>query len=292
MQQGADPRTEATEATGNSGAMGIGTSEFPTIEPCAHQGRSAITLALDIRMRLQRTEQLEKVYAVQIQNANILLTLFAGYQVADDNKIPRALPIQEAVVETWERIMLDEAHSDMRLQVTDIEGVTVLGQVRTHSIVLRNVSPVLRAALELPMMESRPPKIINVPGATVEAVQELLNVVYTGCYKSEKPSVSSLLIMLDVAHRWSVDHVVVILEGALTKLVSLNDLEALTEAAELKGLSSLREACAEFVRTSLEVKERISSPNGSGFGLIADRALRRALVDSGPDPKRRKRVPV
>jgi len=291
LAQGADPRLEAPSATAPGWTLG-GDAQFPKLQAIAHRGHSAITLTLAIRNEMTQNQANRTAYTNNIQGASAMLKLFANFRpkTPDDTKVY----VDEGCVDNWERILQDSSQADVELQVTDASGNNVSGRVRAHSIVLENASAVLRATLTSGMCESQIPKVVKVPGTSVEAVQELMCILYTGCFRSpEEPSVCSLLNMLDVAHRWSADHLVKVIECSLIRRLSLEELGPLAEAAELKQLPCLKNACLRFAHdTASEVKEQLA---GDHLSPAAKRLLGAAFgagYSEDPARKRRRRPAV
>lgn len=291
LAQGADPRLEAPSAMAPGWTLG-GDAQFPKLQAIAHRGHSAITLTLAIRNEMTQNQANRTAYTNNIQGANAMLKLFSTFRTraADDSSVR----VDEGVVDHWDRILLDTKHADVEFQITDASGEEVIGRVRAHSLILENASNVLRATLTGGMCEAQIPKVVKVPGASVEAVQELMCILYTGCFRGqEEPSVSSLLNMLDVAHRWSADHLVTMIEINLMRRMSLEELGALAEAAEMKQLAGLRNACMRFAQdNSKEVKDQLA---GEQLSQAAKRLLGPAFGGSyseEPERKRRRRLCV
>ncbi|CAE7649800.1 unnamed protein product, partial [Symbiodinium necroappetens] len=107
------------------------------------------------------------------------------------------------------------------------------GVVYAHSLVLKAVSPVLKALLSSPMLEGAT-GVIQVEGVSVASVHLLLQLLYTGTTPDSDHDPSVLLGTLDLAHRWQAAHVVDIVEGALVKKIKLENLGAFCETALLK----------------------------------------------------------
>lgn len=190
QEQGADPRRTAPSACGHSGGWGNSTDEFPLVPRVPHMGKSAITLVLGLLTVLERISIYEHKgkYREQLFAAKQLLQIFSQFRAGVPTK-----PVADGAVEMWEGIRGDLDRADVELHVVEHEGhdaradheealpgdVAGGGRVMAHSLVLCQASAVLRASLASGMQEGQT-RVILVPGATVEAVQQLLSVIYLG----------------------------------------------------------------------------------------------------------------
>ncbi|CAE7906910.1 bath-42 [Symbiodinium microadriaticum] len=160
------------------------------------------------------------------------------------------------------------------------------GVVYAHSLVLKAVSPVLKALLSSPMLEGAT-GVIQVEGVGVASVHLLLQLLYTGTTPDADHDPSVLLGTLDLAHRWQAAHVVDIVEGALVKKIKLENLGAFCETALLKGLPTLRNACKRFAQSSTEAANVSRILQSKDFPQCA----RDELSAPKPPQKRRRRHP-
>jgi len=248
LGQGADPRKEC-EAVGQTGGWGDDKT-WPKLQTIALVGHSAISLAFAFLTELHKHE---KKYEAQIKNANHVLKLIAAHAVPSESS---KISIHEAVVDTWESILVNQRCCDVELQVAGGSraskapgGAGDGGTLKAHAAVLRAASRVLDATLASPMQEGRT-GVVRVEGASIDSVRLCLHLIYTGTTASaELPEPTVLLEALDIAHRWQIGHVVSMLEKQLVRLVSPETLLPIYEAALLKDMGPLRVACKAFAAT-------------------------------------------
>ena len=195
--------------------------------------------------------------------------------------------VDEGVVQMWESVFADNATHDVTFVC---EG----GSVGAHALVLSNASPVLRAMLSSGFREGSERRV-NVADAPPRAIGLFLELLYTGGSTEEitndgssAVSVADALVALDVAHRWQVSGVVNMLDRGLVPLVRRRTFVQLAEAAILKSLPSLTNACVRFAQRneeavdSLERKDELST---AVLNLIG----RHVAADGLPAAKRKRR---
>ena len=90
------------------------------------------------------------------------------------------------------------------------------GHVIAHDLPLIAASPVLKAMLESPVMGAQT-KRIAVKDASSEGVSLFLDILYTTATRSN-PDHKTMLVALDVAHRWQVHSVVRMLTETLREM--------------------------------------------------------------------------
>ena len=118
------------------------------------------------------------------------------------------------------------------------------GEVTAHDQILVLASPVLKAMLETAMKEGTSRRI-QVKDSSSSGISLFLDLLYTSSTR-EDPDHNTMLVALDLAHRWNVHGVVQTLCVALRDMIDAESFVAIAEAAALKGLQSLERACASF----------------------------------------------
>ncbi|CAE7821566.1 unnamed protein product [Symbiodinium sp. CCMP2592] len=247
-------------------------------------GHSALSLVFAIRRACNKHDG---PYEKQIANANTVLKILAEFQVsATDVSVP------EATADMWETVLRDKEAADVKISVVEKQlpedevFVSTAGTVYAHSLVLKAVSPVLKALLSSPMLEGAT-GTIQVEGVGMASVHLLLQLLYTGTTPDADHDPNVLLGTLDLAHRWQAAHVVDIVEGALVKKIKLENLGAFCETALLKGLPTLRNACKRFAQSSTEAANLSRILQSKDFPQCA----RDELSAPKPPQKRRRRHP-
>lgn len=246
LAQGADPRKPASKASGSS--CGWSGDSFPLVNKVVHANHSAITLTYAILALIES----HKEYKAQVTNARKLVEVFADFE--PEQQTPKIL-VPEASVDLWEAFWLSDRFKDIELHVTDpASGSAQPVVIRAHSPYLRTASRVLDAILSTPMTESKS-GVIAVRDVSVASVKLCLQLIYTGLFSDEENQASVLLGAVDIAHRWQVGHVVDSLEQALIRAISDSTIEAIFEAAFLKGLTKLTAACKSYAASSNKARD-------------------------------------
>ena len=101
-------------------------------------------------------------------------------------------------------------------------------------------------------------KRIPVKDSSGSGVRLLVDMLYTSSTRDD-PDYKTVLVALDLAHRWQVDSIAPVLEGILTGMVTVESFVAITEAAILKGLELLQRACRTFATNNSEIKTMLES---------------------------------
>ena len=126
------------------------------------------------------------------------------------------------------------------------------GDVSAHDQILMLASPVLNAMLTSEMKEGSSWRI-QVEDSSSSGVSLFLDLLYTSSTR-EDPDHETMLVALDLAHRWQVHGVVQTLCNGLRDMIDASSFVAIAEAASLKGLESLGRACAHFGSTNEQVQ--------------------------------------
>ncbi|CAE7796698.1 BT3 [Symbiodinium sp. CCMP2592] len=132
---------------------------------------------------------------------------------------------------------------------------TAEGPVTAHDVVLAVASPVLAAMLESTMAEGTS-KCIQVEDSSAAAVGLFLDMVYMSATDSEL-EYKTVLGALDLSHRWQVPSIVRIFENILEDALSNSNFQEIAEAAALKDLVSLKQACVEFAQFNSSINDLV-----------------------------------
>ncbi|CAE7891265.1 BT4 [Symbiodinium necroappetens] len=239
IKAGADPLKAVPADEASSCAIDVGRGHEKIKIP--YKGNCATTFACEAVRALQESEH--------VAASDVKLKAFKGYL----DVLTRATPmlgqsnvaIPQSVVDMWESIR----------QMTPTHNVvfeTADGEVSAHDLILVTASPVLKAMLESTMREGSS-KRITVKDSSGSGVRLLVDMLYTSSTRDE-PDYKTVLVALDLAHRWQVNGMVPVLEGILPAMVTVESLVAIAEAAMLKGLQKLQQACKTFAANNSQVK--------------------------------------
>eukprot|EP00438_Fugacium_kawagutii_P023735 Skav231424 [mRNA] locus=scaffold330:109031:110044:+ [translate_table: standard] len=160
---------------------------------------------------------------------------------------PRA-PVDEGIVDIWDKFLHATASHDLTIEALD-------GQVTAHAGMLQEASPVVRAMLVSPMKEAKTQRI-QLADTTSDAVTLFLEALYT-CSTHGDPDYKTALSALDLAHRWQVEAVVVVLSDLIQGLITEESFSSIAEHAVLKGLDTLKQACCKFGSQCTAVQRKI-----------------------------------
>ena len=153
--------------------------------------------------------------------------------------------VDRAVLQRWESIR-------NKADTHNVTFETAEGPVTAHDAVLMVASPVLTAMLESTMAEGTS-KCIRVSDSSAAAVALFLDMVYMSATDSDL-QYKTVLGALDLSHRWEVRSVVRVFEDILQDMLTTSNFPEIAEAAALKDLEGLKEACAKFAETDDGVK--------------------------------------
>lgn len=260
---------------------------YPDIKAECHSGHSAISLVLAIRRKLAVRDQNHNGF---IQRVDRLIKVFT--EAASMFESSTAVVVNTHTADLWAAVLEDEAHADVELT---IDGG---GAVKAHGLVLTKASPVLRSMLTGAMKEAQS-KVISVSGVSVEGLRFLLSLIYTGGWEADEPPITVHLEVIDLAHRWQLNHIVEGLEATVQKILPLHlssstgpsrimIMDKVLETAVLKDLSKLLTSSLALV--SKEPDFFIEALKAGGFCDIATRQLRQ-LAGFGEAPvEERRRV--
>lgn len=238
IRQGADPTYTLPDVSNCS----VRLSAAEKISLAGHSAFSSITALMKTHKKLE-VPSLSKL----LRKARRLMT---SASVASMSSQRDQVRVDKSVVDLWERILESTASHDVAFQ-------TAGKPVTAHSLVLLEASPVLKAMLHSPMREGGT-RQIEVRDTSSSAVQLFLETLYT-CSSRLEPTCQDVLAALDLAHRWQVNGVVVILSEVLEDMISDDDFLAIAEAAVLKDLTRLKESCRSFGEASQSVQDRLKT---------------------------------
>jgi len=173
--------------------------------------------------------------------------------------------VSERLLELWCDILQDASTADVNIRIESQNEESSadsahLEIIPAHAAVLCSASPVLRSMLSSGMKEGEHREIV-VADCSDSAVHMLLMLLYTGSVDSleTEPSSAMLLDAVALGHRWQIQHVVDMLDLALSKRLDLQNLEAKLDVALRLQLPCLLASCRAFVsHHAPEVRTRLT----------------------------------
>ncbi|CAE7321900.1 klhl36 [Symbiodinium sp. CCMP2456] len=162
--------------------------------------------------------------------------LFAGTTAGKNLPVADVI-VPQSTVDLWESMRDLTSSHNMIFEASD-------GEVSAHDQILVLASPVLKAMLQCAMREGTSRRI-QVKDSPSAGVSLFLDVLYTSSTHQE-PDYKTMLVALDLAHRWQVHGPVQSLCTALQSTIDAESFVPIAEAAVLKGLPTLERACASF----------------------------------------------
>lgn len=243
-----------------------------------YKNHSAVSLVLSCRKCLEHEmSQKGKQQADWTREIEYLKGALARMAKTEANVKPPRITISRSVLELWESLCHCSKTHNVTFETSD-------GQVTAHDLVLQKASPVLDAMLFGSLVEARR-KTIDVKDASSSGVSLFLEVLYTGCTCNDLEW-ETVLTAMDLAHRWAVDYIVVMLSGILQTLINDENFVAITEAAAYKGPDTLRKACRMFGNNNKTVQAQLKAGKlprvvqdllGVSEGLVNGQKKRRIL---------------
>ena len=159
------------------------------------------------------------------------------------------------------------------------------GEVSAHDQILMLASPVLKAMLASDMKEGSSLRI-EIEDSSSSGVSLFLDLLYTSSTR-EDPDHKTMLVALDLAHRWQVHGVVQTLCNTLRDMIDASTFVDIAEAASLKGLERLERACAQFGSQDEQVQGMLQ--NGSLPAAVRKLLGETASAASGKQDTMKKR---
>jgi len=209
----------------------------------AYKGHSAISYLLAWKRELQDKAEWSENLAY-LDKALSRITLATRPRSSLRPKVA----VDSSIVELWEKILDATASHNLTFETAD-------GPVTAHAHVLMEASPVLKAMLDSSMQEGESRKI-RLEDSCTRAVSLFLETLYT-CSTRSDFKCQTLLMALDLAHRWQVYGVVTIFSEVLQGMICDETFVAIAEAAVLKDLDFVKKACQNFGQESRSVQERL-----------------------------------
>jgi len=271
-------------------------------------GKSAFESLLAMKRSLKasdcdRADGEPPIWKEELQTVDRALDIMAS---ATSEAVVR---VPEAVAETWEKILEDSVSADVTICVEESGREDhKAGEVKAHSLVLSQASPVLHAMLATQAMREGASKVISVQGCGCESVRLVLGLMYAGSMPEEDPSVVSTLLAVDLAHRWQLLRLAGLLATTAGRRIDADNFELAAETALRLDLSGLLTACRTYAADNARaMRARLAkrSPTES-FRSVAVRGLVEAVVCTtsgsaamgsamspwreGPPPKRRRAI--
>jgi len=202
------------------------------------------------------------------------------------------IPVMDEIVETWCNVLGDSASADVtiRVQVSGDEEA----EVPAHSVVLAQVSPVLKAMLQAGMREGSR-REIEVSDCEARALRLFLSLAYTGSLRGDEdvPELDVLVQAIGLAHRWLARHVVQMLAAVLARDLDDRSFEPVADVALRLQLPQLLAACRAYTLSHPRaMRARLQADGGPALRNNAVRAEVERLLhgDTGAEaPQKRRR---
>eukprot|EP00435_Cladocopium_sp_Y103_P052863 s2633_g16.t1 len=257
------------------GQSAFGWPSKPEIQEVKVQCKGLSAIAYVRVLRGLMRENLEH-WKVQDDFLIEVLSLFAA---SSPSASRHRVPIDEGIAELWEKSLAAKDSHDLTIETAD-------GLVTAHAHMLKAASSVVTAMLESPMKEGKAYRI-EIQDTPSKAVSLFLEILYT-CSVQDELDHQTALHALDLAHRWQVQVVVVILTDLLTGMITDESWAAIAEHAVLKGLERLKAAAQRFGAES----EKVQADLGAGRlpAVVAQLfpAASQPSKPNEPKPKRRR----
>jgi len=266
VERGADPYLAAPKSCNGDRIYNSGCEETTCI---MFAGKSALECLWAAKRVIKMLGSQE--WSHELSNIERAVEILAGSHTCRRNA--KMMPVSEHVVDLWRNILQDSSIADVIIRVGSTSNATASraeGEILpAHSAVLCSASPVLRSMLSTRMDEASKREIC-VRDCSYSAVQLLLMILYTGQIgplETESPS-ATLLDAVALGHRWLIDHVVDMLDRALSKCLDMQNFEAILDAALRLQLPCILASCRAFVsHHTHELQMRLT--RSTGFGIPA-----------------------
>lgn len=148
--------------------------------------------------------------------------------------------IHDGVVDRWDKILHHEASHDVVIETAD-------GSCSANAAVLRQASNALSAALSWPR-DGRG-ITLNLKDSHGAAVKLFLELIYSGSTSIDVDA-DVAIEALELAHRWQVDDVTVMVGRLLEGLLTEATVEAIADAAQRMQIQHLQQVCRVFAYRS------------------------------------------
>ena len=136
-----------------------------------------------------------------MKHFSLVLSVIATAASAKRHKVA----VHQAVMDRWESAREMTSTHNVTFETAD-------GAITAHDHILMAASPVLQAMLQSTMKEGQQ-KQISVADSSGTGVSLLLDMLYTSSTRTD-PDFKTMLVALDLAHRWQVQDVVKLLSEA------------------------------------------------------------------------------
>ncbi|CAE7532319.1 unnamed protein product, partial [Symbiodinium pilosum] len=210
-----------------------------TLLQIPYAGHSAISFAFAQLQAMRKAIGVD--WSVRIRYFEKALELLGTIKAVNEENV--AVP--RSLVDMWESLREMTSTHNVVFETADDD-------VSAHELILLAASPVQKAMLESAMMEGSS-KRIAVKDSASSGVRLFLDMVYSSSSRDE-PDYKSALVALDLAHRWQVLGMVPVLAGILREMITVDSFMAIAEAAVLKELEPLQQACAAFGAKNVKIK--------------------------------------
>ncbi|CAE7392919.1 unnamed protein product [Symbiodinium sp. CCMP2592] len=246
LKAGADPRDKVPLANKKRFNLWKTIAKEKTLIAVAYAGHSAVSYAFAWLSQLQLSKGGADWSAAR-RYVEDIVALFA--RTTPGKKSNGAdVNVPQSTVDLWESMRDSTSSHNVIFEAWG-------GEVSAHDQILILASPVLKAMLECAMREGSSRRI-QVKDSSCAGVSLFLDVLYTSSTHQD-PDHNTMLVAMDLAHRWQVHGVVQTLCNALQNMIDSKSFVAIAEAAVLKGLPALERACASFGSTNKQVQEML-----------------------------------
>ena len=208
-----------------------------------YAGRCAATFACAILKALQASphaDRYRKCGAIDFYQRVLTEMTTQPAKIVQNN-----ISVPQSVVDTWESAREMTSTHNVIFETADDE-------VSAHDFILMTASPVLKAMLQATMKEGLS-KRISVKDSSSSGVRLFVDMLYTSSTRDD-PDYKTVLVALDLAHRWQANGVVPVLSGILPEMIAVDSFAGIAEAAVLKGLEPLQQECRSFGASNAKIK--------------------------------------
>ena len=193
----------------------------------SYLGKNSIDIVQKFRGKFIKFHyQPENDWADIIRHANVVLKMMIQHTTCPSD----CFKVHDSCVDMWDRLRQDEDSTDVTL--TDTNGNQIAS---AHSAILSASSPVLKAMLMGPFIESKTKQICIGDGLDPGSIHFFLDCLYCGS-ASHNPSLNykAVLDALHLSHRWEIAHVSVVCRKILSNMLNAENAEAIAEVADKK----------------------------------------------------------
>ncbi|CAE6916274.1 klhl36, partial [Symbiodinium sp. CCMP2456] len=212
-----------------------------TLVEVSYEGQSTISFVMNVLGELRKG----KGGADWTVACNYLESILALIKTTTAGK-SQSIVVHQEVAHMWESFREMTSTHNVVFESSD-------GEVSAHDHVLMISSPVLKAMLESSMKEGSCRRI-DIKDSSSRGISLFLDLLYTSSSAIADLDYKTMLVALDLAHRWQVQHIVDMLTNSLQQEINVGSFGEIAETATLKGIERLQRACITFGSTNADVQ--------------------------------------